>query len=40
MVPIAHTGHWLANVIMLAPVLGVGIWLAVVSIRDRWHRSH
>jgi len=24
---------------MLAPVLGVGIWLVVVSYRDRHHRS-
>jgi hypothetical protein len=39
MLPIAHAGHWLANVIMLAPVLGVGVWLAIVSYRDRHHRS-
>ena len=32
MLPFAHAGHWLANLIMLAPVLGVGIWLAVVAI--------
>jgi hypothetical protein len=40
MLPIAHSSHWLANLIFLAPVICVGIWLAVAGIRDRWRRSH
>jgi hypothetical protein len=39
MLPLAHAGHWLADLIFLAPLLGVGIWLAVAGIRDRRHRS-
>ena len=39
MLLIAHASHWLSNLIMLAPILGVGVWLAVVGIRDRWHRG-
>jgi hypothetical protein len=39
MLPFAHASHWLANLIMLAPILGVGFWLAVVGIRDRRQRS-
>jgi hypothetical protein len=35
MLPFAHTGHWIADLMVLAPVLGVAIWLAVAGIRDR-----
>jgi hypothetical protein len=34
-VPPAHVGHWLADLIILAPVLAVGAWIAIASIRDR-----
>jgi hypothetical protein len=40
MLPIAHTAHWVADLAFLAPLLGVGIWIAVAGIRDRWRRSH
>jgi hypothetical protein len=36
--PIAHAGHWVADLIIFAPVVGVGIWMAVTGIRDR-HRD-
>ena len=34
-VPLAHAGHWLADLIVLVPVLAVGIWIAIATIRDR-----
>ena len=40
MLPLAHATHWIADLIFIAPLLGVGVWLAVLGIRDRWHRSH
>jgi hypothetical protein len=33
--PVAHAGHWLADLIILAPVLAVGVWIAIASFRDR-----
>jgi hypothetical protein len=33
--PVAHAGHWLADLIVFAPVLFVAVWLVVASIRDR-----
>jgi hypothetical protein len=36
--PIAHAGHWVADLIIFAPVVGGGIWMAVTGIRDR-HRD-
>ena len=39
MLPLAHAAHWLADLIILAHILGVGVWLGVAGIRDRRHRS-
>jgi hypothetical protein len=38
MLPIAHTGHWITDLVFLAPLIGVGIWMAVAAIQDRRHR--
>jgi|SoiMethySBSTD1v2_1073268.scaffolds.fasta_scaffold1206407_2 hypothetical protein len=35
MLPFAHAGHWIADLMVFAPVIGVAIWLAVAGIRDR-----
>lgn len=35
MLPFAHAGHWITDLMIFAPVIGVGIWLVVESIRDR-----
>jgi hypothetical protein len=35
---IAHAGHWLVDSIFFLPVIAFGIWLAVITIRDR-HRD-
>ena len=35
MVPLAHSGHWLVNLIYVAPVLLVVAWIGINSIRDR-----
>jgi hypothetical protein len=34
-IPFAHAGHWLADLVILAPVLGVAVWLIIVSILDK-----
>jgi hypothetical protein len=33
--PLAHVGHWLANVMYVAPVVLIVAWLAVQAMRDR-----
>ena len=33
--PLAHTGHWLVNLMYLAPVVGFLGWLGVVTWRER-----
>lgn len=33
--PIAHTGHWLVNVLYLVPLLAVVAMLVVSSMRDK-----
>jgi hypothetical protein len=33
--PVAHVGHWLAEVLYLAPVLVVVTWISVKAILDR-----
>jgi hypothetical protein len=30
----AHAGHWLASVAYAAPVIALGVWLAIVKVRD------
>jgi hypothetical protein len=32
---IAHAGHWALSLAYLVPVLGLGVWIAVTSARDR-----
>lgn len=34
-VPLAHAGHWLVNVLYLVPLLVVIAMLAISSLRDR-----
>jgi hypothetical protein len=34
-VPLAHPGHWLAELMYVAPVLAIVIWIGVKSIMDR-----
>ena len=34
-IPFAHAGHWLADLVVLAPVLGVAVWLIIVSVLDK-----
>ena len=33
--PLAHSGHWLVNLMYLAPVVGFAGWLGVVTWRER-----
>ena len=33
--PLAHAGHWLVNLMYLAPVVGFLGWLGVVTWRER-----
>ena len=32
---LAHSGHWLTQLIFLAPVVAVVLWVAVATIRAR-----
>jgi hypothetical protein len=32
---LAHTGHWLANLMYVAPVVVIAGWIAITSIRQR-----
>ena len=38
MVPLAHSGHWLAQVLYIVPVVAVVGWIAVKSLIDRRKR--
>jgi hypothetical protein len=33
--PVAHAGHWLAELMYVAPVLAIVVWIAIRSIIDR-----
>lgn len=33
--PLAHTGHVLVDLLAVAPVIVLILWLAVITIRDR-----
>lgn len=35
MLVLAHAGDWLVNLIYLAPVIVIVLWIAFTSIRDR-----
>ena len=32
---LAHAGHWLTNVLYMAPVVAFGIWMGITTIRDK-----
>lgn len=32
---LAHAGHWLVNVIYVAPVILIVGWIGITSLRDR-----
>ena len=32
---LAHVGHWYAELLYVAPVAAVGLWLAAANLRDR-----
>lgn len=34
-VPLAHPGHWLADLMYVAPVIAIVGWIGVKSIMDR-----
>jgi hypothetical protein len=35
--PIAHAGHWATDLLVMAPLIGFGVWFVVAAIRDRRH---
>jgi hypothetical protein len=32
---LAHAGHWIESLLMLVPVVGFIIWLAVTTVREK-----
>jgi hypothetical protein len=37
-IPLAHTGHVLVDLLTFAPVLVLVVWFVIVAIRDRRRR--
>ena len=35
MPPIAHSGHWIVDVVYVSPFVGLLIWLGFTTVRDR-----
>ena len=35
LVPLAHPGHWLAELMYVMPVLAIVIWIAIKSFLDK-----
>jgi hypothetical protein len=35
MLPLAHAGHWLADVMYVLPVVAVAIWIGIRALLDR-----
>ena len=35
MTVVAHGGHWISSVVMLAPLLAVAVWVGIVRFRER-----
>lgn len=35
MLPLAHSGHWLIDVLYVAPFAGLLIWLLVTTLKER-----
>ena len=33
--PIAHSGHWLVNLIYMGPVIAIVTWISINSILER-----
>jgi hypothetical protein len=36
---LAHAGHWLASIAAVVPVVLIGGWILVVTLRDRRRRG-
>jgi len=34
-IPFAHAGHWLPDLLTIAPVAVIAIWFVTIAIRDR-----
>jgi cytochrome c-type biogenesis protein CcmH/NrfF len=32
---IAHAGHWIEQVLFLAPTVAIVLWIAFIALRDR-----
>jgi hypothetical protein len=39
MTPVAHVGHWLVDLIYLAPLVVLGVALFIGKVRDRRRNS-
>lgn len=35
MLPIAHSGHWILDVLYVSPFVGLLIWLGLKTLRER-----
>ncbi len=35
MLPIAHSGHWILDVVYVAPFVGLLVWLGFRTLQDR-----
>jgi hypothetical protein len=35
MTVLAHAGHWATPIAVVVPLLAVGAWIAVTTVRDR-----
>ena len=35
MTPLAHTGHWLIQVLYVVPVVVIVVWISIKSVIDR-----
>lgn len=35
MLPLAHSGHWIVDLAYVSPLVGLLIWLAVTTLRER-----
>ena len=33
--PLAHTGHWITEVLTLVPIVGFAVWLGINVVRQR-----
>jgi hypothetical protein len=35
MLPLAHAGHWISDVLYVAPLVGLLIWLGITNLKER-----